>query len=482
MLTNLDWLNPGSEWPPPSEKLRMEMYDNNRKLFENDHADVYREDFRRIERVIGNFNEVVSYPVIVNFQKLMSLKIADLLLGDPPQILAGDPDTIEQDTVKNIKLNSNLDNIAYETAIDVSRYGDGLFYIREKDGKGIIDITQPNYWYPVVNPENVKEIMYHVIAWDYTEEENGKTKKFIKVFIHDRGIYEKRLLQVSTSEYGNTIRPTIQGIVSSEIIKTGLDGFAIVQVPNVITSDRVTGMDDYSDIDSIISELLVRVGQISRILDKHANPSMQGPMGALEQDPATGEWRFKAGNYIPRNNKDDPEAGYITWDGHLEANFKAIERLINFLYTISEMGAALFGDLSNQTGQVPSGSALRRLMISPLAKVNRIRMRFDHALKQAIKLCSQLGGEGITDLTKTEISITWQDGLPNDPVEEADIMDRRVGKPTMSQRRALKQFDTMTDDEADSEMELIQEEERLNNPVLASPFGALDDEPLEDEE
>ena len=481
MLTSLSFLEPGAEWPPPSEKLRMEMYDNNRKLFENDHAEVYREDFKRIERVIGNFNEVVSYPVIINFQKLMSLKIADLLLGDPPQIAAGDPDTIEQETIKNIKINSNLDNIAYETAIDVSRYGDGLFYIREKDGKGIIDITQPNYWYPVVNPENVKEILYHVIAWEYETEENGKKKKFIKAFIHDKGVYEKRLLQVSTSEYGNTIKPTIQGIVESKIFDTGLNDFAIVQVPNVITSDRVTGMDDYSDIDSIVSELLVRVGQISRILDKHASPSMSGPQSSLEQDPATGEWRVKAGNFFSRNSKDDPEVEYITWDGHLEANFKAIERLVNFLYTISEMGAALFGDLSNQTGQVPSGSALRRLMISPLAKVNRVRMRFDHALKHAIKLCSQLGGEGITDLTKAEISITWQDGLPNDPVEEADIMDKRVGKATMSQVRALKQYDAMSDKEAESEMELIQEEERLNNPVMASPFGALDDG-LEDEE
>lgn len=482
MLTNLNWLNPGAEWPPPSEKLRMDMYDNNRKLFENNHAEVYREDLKRIERVIGNFNDVISYPVILNFQKLMSLKIADLLIGDPPQITAGEPNSKEQESVLKIKQNSNLDNIVYETAIDVSRYGDGLLYIRERDGQGIIDITQPPYWYPVVNPENVKEIMYHVIAWDYETEENGQKRKYIKAFIHEKGSYEIRKLQVSTSEYGNNIRPTIQGIVESSRVNTNLTDFAIIQIPNVITSDRVTGIDDYSDIDSIIAELLVRVGQIARILDKHASPSMQGPLGALEQDPATGEWRFKAGNYIPRNSKDDPEASYIVWDGHLEANFKQMERLINFLYTISEMGSAIFGDLSGQTGQVPSGSALRRLMISPLAKVNRIRMRFDPGLKKAIKLCSQLGGDGVIDLTDYDISITWQDGLPNDPVEEADIMDKRVGKPTMSQRRALKTFDTMSDDDADDELMLIQEEERISSPMLASPFGNLADKMPGEEE
>jgi len=476
MLTSLRFLEPGVEWPPPSEKLRMEMYHNNRQLFEGDHAEVYREDFKRIERVIGNFNDVVSYPVIINFQKLMSLKIADLLLGDPPQITAGEPDSPEQETVLKIKENSDLNNTAYETAIDVSRYGDGLLYVREKDGKGIIDVTQPPYWYPVVNPENVKEIMYHVIAWEHETEVNGKKNKFIKAFIHEKGKYEARELQVSTSEYGNHIRPTIQGIVNSTIFDTGLDDFAIIQIPNIITSDRVTGIDDYTDIDSIISELLVRVGQIARILDKHAAPSVQGPQTALEKDPATGEWRLKMGNYFPRDSRDDPEVAYITWDGQLTANFEAISRLVNFLYTISEMGSALFGDMSANTGQVPSGSALRRLMISPLAKVNRIRMRFDTGLKKAIKLCSQLGGEGVIDLSEYDISITWQDGLPNDPVEEADIMDKRVGKATMSQRRALKLYDTMSDADADDELALIQEEERMNSPVLASPFGGLGDE------
>ena len=74
------------------------------------------------------------------------------------------------------------------------------------------------------------------------------------------------------------------------------------------------------------------------------------------------------------------------------------------------MGSAIFGDTSSggksAGGNAISGAALRKLMISPLAKVNRIRMRFDPALKKAIKLCSQIGGEGIVDLTDKKISIT----------------------------------------------------------------------------
>ncbi len=177
------------------------------------------------------------------------------------------------------------------------------------------------------------------------------------------------------------------------------------------------GIDDYSDLDSIVSELEVRISQISKILDKHAEPSVEGPSSALTRNPNTGEWQLKMGNYFPRDSNEDPSVSYITWDAQLEANFKIIEKLINILSVVSEMGSAIF-DNETKTGQIASGTALRRMMISPLAKTNRVRMRFDSALKKAIKLCSQLGGEGIVDLSKEKINIFWNDGLPGDPKDK----------------------------------------------------------------
>jgi hypothetical protein len=179
------------------------------------------------------------------------------------------------------------------------------------------------------------------------------------------------------------------------------------------------------------------------------------------------------GNFFARDSKEDAEVSYITWDGQLEANFKMIEKLINILYSVSEMGSAIFGDLSQKQGQVPSGSALRRLMISALAKVNRIRMRFDPAMKKAIKLASQLGGKGVIDLTDAPISIGWKDGLPSDPVEESQIMATRTGqKPTMSVKRALKVYDQMSDEDAENEIAEIDGEEAKMNPMAGNnDFG-----------
>ena len=62
--------------------------------------------------------------------------------------------------------------------------------------------------------------------------------------------------------------------------------------------------------------------------------------------------------------------GYVTWDGQLEAAFKQIDLLMEQLYILSETSAAAFGQL--KAGLAESGTALRRLMMAPLAKVNSI--------------------------------------------------------------------------------------------------------------
>lgn len=474
MLTDLSFLNEGEQFPPKSERDRLEMYDKNRKLFECEHSEVYAESFRRIERVIGNFQEIVSYPVIINYQKLISLKIADLLLGEAPRIVAGESGSKEQKSVDQIMEQTDLLNTGYEGSLDVSRCGDGVLMVTKEGNHGQIDVTHPSIWFPVVYPENIKRTKFHVLAWVVESGSENNRTYILNVQVHEKGRYENRKYNLEKTIGGYIIK----SLIDSSFVSTGLNDFAIVQIPNIMTSDRIHGIDDYRDIDSIISELLVRIGQISRILDKHAQPTVVGPATALEHDPSSGEYYLKMGNFLQRDSKDAPEINYLTWDGQLESNFKMIEQLVNFLHAISEMGGKFLGD-DNIDGGALSGTALRFKMISPLAKAKRISNRFKTALKKAIVLCSQLGGEGIVDLTNTPISITFMDGLPNDPREEAEIMQIRTGtKPTMSVKRALKVYDNMSEEDAEFELAEIQDEESAANPMvsMSTPFNGNNDQ------
>lgn len=460
MLTNLNFLNVGAPWPPPSELERISLYKQNRDLFEGKHDKVFKDWIRLLRD-----DQKATLEIILNWPKRLSTLFADLLLGEPPQVEAGDEGSKEQDAVTRLIELNNLFNTAYEVALDVSRYGVGLFKSRY-DERGIIEAQTPLVWFPVVQPDNVKDVTAHVLGWDYEQEEQSiwgaKMQRYLKLEIHEKGRITTRLHKLAA---GN-----IAGLVEESVIQTGVDDFLVVPVFNLSTSDRLTGLDDYSDLDTIVQELEIRMAQISRILDKHADPNMCGPDSALEQDPQSGQWTFRGGGkYFPVGQGEQPPM-YVTWEGQLEAAFKEIEVLMEQFYALSETSAAAFGQL--KAGLAESGSALRRLMMAPLAKVNRIRLRFDPALKKTLMLASELeAAQGVKDAVKLEeIHITWQDGLPDDDMEETQIETTRYTAGLTSLESALMRLDGLEGEALQAEIERIRgEQAKTQSPALELP-------------
>ena len=335
MLTNMNFLNIGAPWPPPSELERVTLYKQNRDLFEGKHDKVFKDWVRLLRE-----DQQATMEIILNWPKRLSTLFADLLLGEPPQIEAGDEGSKEQDAVTRLIELNNLFNTAYEVALDVSRFGVGLFKIRH-DERAIVEAQTPLVWFPVVQPDNVKDVTAHVLGWDYEQEEQSiwgaKMQRYLKLEIHEKGRITTRLHKLAA---GN-----IAGLIEENVVQTGVDDFLVVPVFNLSTSDRLAGLDDYSDLDSIVQELEIRMAQISRILDKHADPNMCGPDSALEQDPRSGQWSFRGGGkYFPVGQGEEPPA-YVTWEGELEAAFKQLEVLMEQFYALSETSAAVFGQL-----------------------------------------------------------------------------------------------------------------------------------------
>lgn len=454
MLTDLSWLEVGQYFPPECERPRLERYAQNKLIFENEHGIVYKDQFKRLEKVLACFAEVISYPIELNFQKKISLKTADFLFGEQPDITAADKDknaaTKKNAIITEIGEKSGLMASGYEGAIDCSRFGTTVLKIDVEDNKGVINITGPEFIYAVVEEGNRKKIKYWVFGW------KNDTAKRLTVYIHEKGKYTRRVYEC----VDGLIKKLIDEIKDQP---TGLDDFAIIPIHNVTTSDRVFGIDDYMDVDSIVSELEVRTAQISKILDIFANPTPSGSAEALVEDE-NGEHTFEAGNYYARENKDTPELEYVVWDASLDSNFKQIENLLKFLSVISEMGAAIL-NADFEAGNIPSGSALRKLYINVLAKVARMRNSFDVGLKKAIALASQVGYS--QRLQPSDISITWHDGLPIDPKEIAEIIASRTGnKATLSQESALVQYDGMSPEAAQVEIEKVRMDEMAENGML----------------
>jgi hypothetical protein len=443
VLTNIEQIGVGTKWPPEGELERLQRYDANRKLFEGRHELVFK-DWVRLLRD----DKKATLEIILNWHKRLSTLWADLLLGERPRITAGEPNSKEQQQLEAIIENNDFFNVAYEVVLDISRYGTGIFKLRY-DGRAIIEAIPPALWFPVVSPDNIKDVRAHVIAWTFevpTPTLLNKDKKttYLRLEIHEKGKITNKLFELKDGVIKQELDVTSFYDDLQPEQATGIDDFLVVPVHNILTSDRVYGQDDYSDLDSIIQELEIRVAQISRILDKHADPNMAGPAWALEQNEY-GEYVVKGGGKYFPVEQGDPEPKYITWDGQLEAAYREIDLLMEQLYTLGETSAAAFGQL--KSGLAESGTALRRLMMTPLAKVNRIRMRFDPAIKKVLQLASQLEAKFGRGIELSTINIAWNDGLPQDEKEQAEIYSSLVQNGLISRETALKrlfEFDAET--------------------------------------
>jgi hypothetical protein len=445
MLTSLNWLEPGNVFPPLSEKERMETYRNNDLLFRTQHKVAWQDDFDEIARRLRRRGHSVD--VILNYQQLLSKKTADFICGETPKLES------EQDTDELEKLLSHLGWSVrlYEAFIDVSRFGNAILKFV---GKGITAVS-PQCWFPVVDPTDLKTIKQHVIAYPIEPNATGKYTK-LYAEIHEVGKIETRYYEydADTSKIGSLLDAPVTA-------STGMDDFAVQVLTNVTHSGDVFGVDDYSIINSLVAKIMWRLSSADLILDKHSAPTLYGPTQMAEQDPITGLWIVRAGNFFEVDGPDAVKPGYLTWDGNLESNFKEIELLINQLYTLSEMGKAFME--GGGGGEANSGTALKLRMVAPRIKAARLVNLNNGRIKKIIYMLATLNN---IRLNYDSLTIHWSDGLPVDEVEQVQTLTTATGgKAIMSQYAAMKRLG-LSDEEVEAELEAMREEAASSAPLV----------------
>lgn len=486
MLYNLDWLKPGSVFPPAVEVPRLTRYAQNAMLFDGDHfgdpvfrsrnslepayepVNIYKLCAERISKVVGNFEDIISFPVLLNYQRLISLKTADLVCGEYPSISGVTFE--ENEAIKDVRDTTDFDAKLYATVIDISRYGDAVWrvYLDEDTNKMNFTCWDPSEWFPIVAQDGTNSIKQHCICWRVNVSEDQLNPKYeLHVQIHgcdkaSLGHYEHRVY--SMSEGGQQISK----LISSEMVSTGLQSCAITNLRSFMTSNGVYGYDDYMPLDSILSEIMVRVGQISCILDKHADPNITGPVSMLSINPETGEYYLKTGKFFAVSaGEDQPQ--YMTWDGQLTSAFKQLEFLVNQLYILSEMGAALLG-AGDGNGQAISGTAFRFKMANPLARVRRIANSLSVPVRKlfsSLSTTAQLDSEIDLPIPYRRISVFWSDGLPDDPRENVEIAKLASGNEHMMPLEiAIMEYFGRSNDEAREWIKMLEKEAKKREDLL----------------
>lgn len=449
MLTSFDAIRAGALFPP-TDGDRLDTYDKVDSLLSGDHLDVFRDGFARLMRDDGTIVEInLPWP------RKLRLLFSDLLCGEPGTITASDES--QQRYLDSLVRNLDLWRNIYECSGDTVIYGDGLFKLKKRNGMASLMTQPPSYWFPVVAEDDVREVLGHMLAWKVNLGTADTPKWVGFAEIHEPGYISTMRFEFDYS--GERIsRVTDQ----SRRIPTGVSGFLIFHAPNWRTSRELFGHSILDDADSLLSEIEVRLSQMSRVLDKHSDPGMYGPEAGLEQDQ-NGEWHVKGGQFYAVGEGETPP-GYVTWDGQLFPNLEFLKFLREEWYTATDTSPALFGKM--EQGMAESGSALKRLLISPLAAVNRLRLTYDSVVRDVLRTAAELEGVMLSDVT-----IGWKDGLPEDPMEAAQVEQTRASAGNTSTRSSVERLDGLRGIELERELERIESEKQA--PPIGVPGGQM---------
>ena len=410
---NLDFLNIGGQWFPKEDLDRLTDYKFMRELFELSTEDFIHKIFPTGLVDIADYTKFVHCNRLLPYPRLLTLKTADMVMGQVPSIMAQGNNDDKTEKIKDLLFDSDLFTIFKKGIIDYSRFGVMILRVFKERGKAKICAWDPREWVPVYYEDGTLRIHYNVIGWKSADN----TKLFLQIHDTETGAYEERECSIDNDG-------TILSINKSTKISTN-GKCMLFAITNTPTTTNPLGTSDYSIIAALMQKAIERLTAILRVLDEHADPSMTGPHSLLEKTD-NGELIFKTSKYYAIG-EDEQKPEYLVWNANLDSSFKAFDELMAQIYILSEMGSAFLG-ADKGTGNVVSGTSMRFKMVSPLEKARRIQSDMTRPLKDILSV--MLSIENV-DLKARDINITWKDCLPRDPRELAELAKLEAGSKSI---------------------------------------------------
>lgn len=469
MLYGLEWLNPNTSFPPECEKDRFTAYKWYAGLFD---ITPFKELENCASRLIVNFDEYFKLPLLLGYQRLQTIKLADMVLGAPPSITVNDNDKMT-DLISDIRDQTNFDQQLYTALIDFSRFGATILRPFNDDDyeedRANFAVWSPTEWFPILKKDGSKRIEKHILAWRVNEGSDISPDWYLYIQIHPVKGDEYTEIKYSMDSAGMCVKNKL----SEKTIETHI-GCLVQPVVNIPSTTNIYGTSDYKIINELVFKATERIRQILHILDEHADPSMTGPVSMLERDEETGCLVFKTAKfYAVSPGEEHPE--YMTWDGQLSAAFQALEVLLNQIYVMSEMGEALMGN-SKGNGQAISGTAMRYKMVAPLEKARRVANSFTLPIKKLVATLVQI--QTGKQLRYQDINVTWEDSLPKDPREVAELTRLQTGSPQIIPlKHALMENYDMDTIDAEHYIEEIKKDRKMWSVFNSSVSDSQDAKP-----
>lgn len=479
----------GGVFPPIKHEERINRYKDNKKLFKGFHYNVFQKQREHL-----NINQNNLLYISANLPALICKKSADFLFGEPATLDAGKEDNSkEQAALERFDSDNDLDIVNYETSLGSAFRGESFYKIRWGQRWGgkistkldpfrvFIEAQNAEYVFPETLPGDAKNIFVYHIAFPL-EVTGSKGREFIlKVESHYPGKIAHSEFRMRPSNYDvdGTVKQyriysQIADEESNKTANTNVPFPLVVHVPNFALEDSWEGIDDLTEHYSIFDEINMRLSLIAEILDKHSDPAMAVPPGALGEDEQGNPIFHTGRDKIFEYDKGEAVPAYITWNGQLDAAFKELDKLLDYLLMTAEIPPVVLGkDNSGTSGA--SGSGIKQRMNSLLLKIKRKRQYYNKGLKRVLVIAQMLEHSKVS---KPEYEIVenprilFNERLADDEMEKATVANMRTGgKATQSQKTALMESYKLTEEQAEKELVRIREEGKRDGFVDSTVFN-----------
>lgn len=226
------------------------------------------------------------------------------------------------------------------------------------------------------------------------------------------------------------------------------------------TSDEAFGESDFEGTEDLSFEIANRLRQVARVLDRHADPGMNVPDGALDEENKFDVRKRK----VFERGVDGGGAEYITWQSQLDAAYSEIDKIIDLISWMTETPGALWGRDSG--GEAQSGRALKFKLLAGLGKARRTGGMLKEGLAEAVRLA--LRREDVLQNRKPgeyEIAVELSDTFIADEMDDAAFVQTMRGAKAMSTKKAVSFGQGLAGDDLEAEVNAINEEAAAEAPL-----------------
>lgn len=444
-LYNRAALNAYPDFLTRDQRVRLERIRQARMLFDGRHERYFLDErrtrfsFRQVRTAGG---EVRTLYLTFNVLRLVSLKAADLLMGEPP--LIGSTSPAHADALEALADRTGLHQVLYQAAADASAEGEAFLEALVYDNQVYIQQVDSAEVFPVgpVMPDG-QHAAYRRLQVDHVPGSNpARPVRLLLETTYRPGTIERHCYQLddrhrTTREVALDQWPAFRGAERPvpPVQRTGIGWNTMVWVPNLILRRRA--VSDYDGgVVSMQDAFNAKCSQLAVVLLKHAQPKLLLPEALGAPEAGRGA---RPGDEVYFTRAGDPEPKYVTWEAQLEAAQKDRAFALNQILVQTETSPVLLG---LKEGAAPDAYRKVRLeSFNSLTKAARRAVYWTQGVRTILTVASMLEQTlpGVRyDLG--EISVELRDGIPVDALDRATELATLRSAGLKSVRKGLEEL------------------------------------------